>query len=54
MPDCRSPHGHYTVLTLEEAAKILGLSRQRVYEIEKRALRKLRQALDKEMEEFRV
>ena len=35
---------NYTVRTLEEVASILGLSRQRVHEIERRALRKLRRS----------
>lgn len=38
-----------TIHTLGEVAAMLGLSRQRVYEIEKRALNKLREAFLREI-----
>jgi Sigma-70, region 4 len=37
------------VRSLDEVADMIGISRQRVYEIEKRAFRKLRRALMQEM-----
>jgi Sigma-70, region 4 len=38
-----------TIHTLDEVAALLGLSRQRVHEIEKRALNKLREAFLREI-----
>ena len=38
-----------TVRTLDEVAEILGLSRQRVHEIETRAFKKIRQAFAEQM-----
>jgi hypothetical protein len=49
-PNCRQPRSaRYAVLSLEEVAILMGLSRQRVYEIEVIAINKLRHEFIREM-----